>query len=54
MLIFENSHLHLEFFLSDTYNFAQRMKMLLVNKNENIDPVFCICIEYDSKARKET
>ena len=33
------------------YNVAQRVKILLVNKNENTDTVFCICIKHDSKAR---
>lgn len=39
----------LNFLYLATYNVAQRIRTVLVNKNENA--VFCICIERDSKAR---
>ena len=29
----------------------KELKILLANKNENTDAVFCICIEHDSKTR---
>ena len=32
------------------YSAAQKVNILLVNKNENTDAVFCICIKRDSKA----
>ena len=32
-------------------NVAQIVKILLINKNENTDAVFCICVEHKSKAR---
>lgn len=33
------------------YNFVQRVKILLVNKNENAAAVFSIFTEYHSKVR---
>ena len=35
------------------YTVTQRVKTLFVNKNENNDVVFCICIEHDSKTRNK-
>ena len=46
--IFGNSHAALDWL---QYNVAQRVKILLLNKNENTDAVFSICIKHDSKAR---
>ena len=34
------------------HNVTQRVKKLLVNKNENTNAVFCISIKLDSKARQ--